>query len=466
MEDVSEAVMELRRTSLVSFFHQRDTENIEIQAAARDFMVSSPVDIEARKLVEKRKAKGRVQLDQYTSESSSPLDPKYIPPDLDTEHLPRVYELMEFLRSKDQHQWDVARKKAEAFYGVGNFPIYKRIEGIARHRLNDLPGSIRCLTNAFEAGDTASGLRLSYLYRTSSEFDNAIQVAERILNEVDENEIFSDPITAKQLVLNYFVPLVHKGHYQECLDRTEMYLQSECIAAVIGSVRAQAYRERAQSALRNTADKDFLWIEDMILAMEHISSVFAQYGYLVEASEEAWKLVTSLSTITAGSASVVEVQKLGIALVDFCVNHLRYIKPKCRKASSERCLGIAKNLIKYRTTSNAKSLAKMLEYWNTITGLAVEAKKPDTPDAVVVSVSSIPRNKLDKSRHAPYMFAVDQEGKSYYINQGVMEFGDFLWDDIDVGDLLEVKVNSPIHTNPGTQQEEKSTKAVYAKYRG
>jgi predicted transcriptional regulator len=466
MEDVSEAVMELRRTSLVSFFHQRDTENIEIQPAARDFMVSSPVDLEARRLVEKRKAKGRVQQEHYTSESSSPLHPEYIPSELDAVHTARVCELMDYLRSRDRQQWDIARKKAEAFCDVGNLSIYKRIEGIARYRLKDLPGSIECLTKAFEAGDKASGLRLSYLFRTSSDFDNAVQVAERIWNEMDEAEFLSDPLTAKQLALNYFVPLVYKGEYQDVLDRTEHHLKSDGIGSVIGSIRAQAHRERAQAAIRETAIGDSLWMEDMIKAMDMLNTVFARFGYRGEASEEAWKLVTSLPGLIAGSSSVEAVQKVGFELVEFCVSHLRYIKANCRKASSERCLGIANNLKHYRTDSNAESLAKMIEYWNTIADLAVEAVGAESPDTLVVSVSKIPRNKLDGSRHAPYLFAVDQQRNRYYINQGVMEFGDLLWDEIDVGDLLEIQVDVSVRSDTVEQQTQKSIQAISAKYRG
>jgi hypothetical protein len=466
MEDVSEAVMELRRTSLVSFFHQRDTENIEILAAARDFMVSSPVDLEARTLVEKRKAKGRVQQEHYTSESSSPLRPYYIPSDLDDVHTARVCELMDCLRSRDRQQWDFARKQAEAFRDVGNLSIYKRIEGIARYRLKDLAGAIECLTNAFEAGDKASGLRLSYLFRTSSDFDNAVQVAERIWNEMDEVEFLSDPFTAKQLALNYFVPLVYKGEYQEVLDRTELHLRSDSIGSVIGSIRAQAYRERAQAAIRETAIGDSLWMEDMIKSIEMLNSVFARFGYLGEASEEAWKLVTSLSSLIAGSSSIESVQKVGFALVDFCVNHLRYIKANCPKASSERCLGIANGLKHYRTGSNAESLIKMIEYWNTIADLAVETRGTESPGTLVVSVMKIPRNKLDSSRHAPYLFAVDQQRNRYYINQGVMEFGDLLWDEIDVGDFLEIQVDATVQTDTGEQQKQKSIEAISAKYRG
>jgi predicted transcriptional regulator len=466
MEDVSEAVMELRRTSLVGFLHQRDTENIEIQPAARDFMVSSPVDLEARTLVENRKAKGRLQQDNYISERSSPLHPEYIPSDLDAVHTARICELMDCLRSRDRQQWDVARKKAEAFSDVGNLSIYKRIEGIARYRLKDLSGSIECLTNAFEAGDKASGLRLSYLFRTSSDFDNAVQIAERIWKDMDESEFFSDPYTAKQLALNYFVPLVYKGQFQDVLDRTEQYLQSDSIGSVIGSIRAQAYRERAQTAMREITIGDPLWTKDVIDAMETLNSVFAKYGYRGEASEEGWKLVTSLSGLIASSSSMEAAQKVGFTLIDFCVNHLRYIKANCRKVSSARCLGIANNLKHYRTALNSESLTRMTEYWNNITDLAVETSQAESPDILVVSVSKIPRNKLDSSRHAPYMFAEDQVGRRYYINQDVMEFGDLLWDDIDVGDPLEIQVGAADESDGGEQQSQKSIQAVSAKYRG
>jgi hypothetical protein len=207
-------------------------------------------------------------------------------------------------------------------------------------------------------------------------------------------------------------------------------------------------------------------MEDMIKAIDILNSVFARYGYRGEASEEAWKLVTSLSSLIASSSSVEAVRDLGFALVDFCVNHLRYIKANYPKASSERCLGIANNLRYYRKSSNAESLAKMIEYWNAITDLAVETREAESPDALIVSVSRIPRNKLDSSRHAPYMFAVDQQRNRYYINQEVMEFGDLLWDDIDVGDLLEIQVDVSVELDTGEQQSQKSIEAISAKYRG
>jgi len=466
MEDVSEAVMELRRTSLVSFFHQKDIENIEIQPAARDFMVSSPVDLETRGYVEKRKAKGRAQQDHYTSESASLLHHEYIPQDLDGAHLARVCELMDCLRSRDRQQWDVARKKAEAFSDVGNLPIYKRIEGISRSRLKDLPGAITCLRNAFEAGDKASGLRLSYLYRTSSDFDSAIQIAERIWQEIDEKDLLSDPFTAKQLALNYFVPLVYKGQYQDVLDLTDKCLHLDSIAAVIGSVRAQAYRERAQSSIREAVAVGSSWTIDMIKAMEILNSVFSRYGYRGEPSEEAWKLITSLSGLIASSSSLEAVQDVGIRLVDFCVNHLRYIKNNCNKASAERCLGLATSLSQYKTVSNAESLAKMIDYWETITDKNDERSDVESPDAIIVSVSKIPRNRLDASRHAPYMFALDQQGNQYYINRDAMEFGDLLWDEIDVGDLLEIQANAPSESNVGYKKGGNSISAFTAKYRG
>ena len=466
MEDVSEAVMELRRTSLVSFFHQKDTENIELQPAARDFMVSSPVDIEARGLVEKRKAKGRVQQDHYTSERSSILHHEYIPRDLDDSHLARVCELMDCLRSRDRQQWDDARKKAAAFSDVGYLPIYKRIEGIARSRLRDLTGAIECLRTAFEAGDKASGLRLSYLFRSSSDFDSAIQIAEKIWNEMDEVDLLADSFTAKQLALNYFIPLVYKGQFQDVLDRTDKYLHSDSIAAVIGSIRAQAFRERAQFALRESVAGDSSWMSDMIEAMEILDSVFVRYGYRGEPSEEAWKLVTSLSGLIASSTTLAAVKKVGIALADFCVNHLRYIKNNWRKASSERCLDIAKSLKHYKTASNEGSLAKLVDYWEAINDKAFAKSSDESPNAIIVSVSKIPRNRLDASRHAPFMFAVDHQGNQFYINQGVLEFGDLLWDDIDVGDLLEVQADAPVESEAGTKVRGNSITALTAKYRG
>jgi hypothetical protein len=47
-----------------------------------------------------------------------------------------------------------------------------------------------------------------------------------------------------------------------------------------------------------------------------------------------------------------------------------------------------------------------------------------------------------------------------------MEFGDLLWDDIDVGDLLEIQVDVSVQSDTGDQQNQKSIEAVSAKRRG
>ena len=108
----------------------------------------------------------------------------------------------------------------------------------------------------------------------------------------------------------------------------------------------------------------------------------------------------------------------------------------------------------------------MIDYWETITDKNDERSDVESPDAIIVSVSKIPRNRLDASRHAPYMFALDQQGNQYYINRDAMEFGDLLWDEIDVGDLLEIQANAPSESNVGYKKGGNSISAFTAKYRG
>jgi hypothetical protein len=108
----------------------------------------------------------------------------------------------------------------------------------------------------------------------------------------------------------------------------------------------------------------------------------------------------------------------------------------------------------------------MVDYWETINDKDFVKSSVESPDAIIVSVSKIPRNKLDASRHAPYMFAIDQHGNQIHIRQEIMEFGDLLWDDIDVGDLLEIQVDAPVESDAGTQKRGNSITALSAKYRG
>jgi hypothetical protein len=322
------------------------------------------------------------------------------------------------------------------------------------------------LRSAFDAGDKASGLRLSYLYRTSSDFDNATKVAERLWKEIGERELLSDSGTARQLALNYFVPLIYMGEYQDVLINSERFLGSDRIAAVIGSIRAQAYRERAHSVIRESTEATDSWTADMINAIATLNSVFAQFGYRGEQSEEAWKLVTSLSGLIRSFSSLATVQEVGLALVDFCVAHLSFVKASCDKASSDRCRDIALSLNRFKTTSNAEPLSKMIDYWNALTEKVAEKIESKSADSLIVTVGKIPRNRLDTSKHAPFMFGEDEQGNSFYIHQGIMEFSDLVWNEVEAGDLLEIRVDRSEDIPLDDYGRPKAIEAISAKYLG
>ncbi|NJK66492.1 MAG: ATP-binding protein [Microcoleus sp. CSU_2_2] len=451
LDEIAEAFVQLGRTSLVTRISKLTEESYNLSSSVRDLLLYSPVNTDVRIAVQEklRKRKQSVsEIDKLQRDQQiSPLFWGYVPDNapeevrvISTDAIRLLSHYSKQRGSLTQNErrslTDQLDKVKQAIHRYSDQSVLHRIQGLILLNLQDRAEGKRALRTAWEMepSDIASGLRLSLELRTDKEFLDAKNVAERLVNAGWQDPKRSNALLARNVVQNYFLPLIWLGETEKVIEDTNEWKSGNELRGILGSLRCQALR---QSVAYEQNDPES--VEKALLgAVDVLSEVFALNGYVGVFVAEGMKLLEQLVYAAKNKQGLSKEAKLKFTtfvdqhLVSMCQEH------KTLKLDSPDVLQWVKELSAISIEGSQNPLTS--ERWNllwTING--TELNTDIKLDSNWLCVSVYYRPTADGNGiHRPFLFAKSKENQQYQVRSNKMDSADKVWEKIQVGDELEI----------------------------
>lgn len=461
LDEISEAFNKVRGTSLVSRIPGQIEEKYILSSSIRDFLVIRPINLEIRDSVQSeiRKTKIRISEIAKSQQNSNPLQKDYIPDQVPpTIKVVAADALKICSRNRSSQDLFDALEKLRQTVKVQDHSLLHRAEGLILLKLNDRSTAKKELQKAFDMDpvDVAAGLVLSMECRKDQELEEAFELANKLFELGWDDPLLSDPYEVGLLMQSYYLPLIWQGETEQVLDGTNNWKTTKGIHGILGTLRAMAFRYSVE------LERDIELVQTALCkAIEVLDQVFNLDGYAGLQIREGMKLIDQLVYVKRGQQELSETSKQ--QFIDFMDRHLLTLAQQHYSYSIDSPEVI--QWIQEMSNLTTKDLNPFTtNKWQRLLD-GKTSKNPvnsfDEVDSDWIQVFVERRPKPDRQgKNKPFLFAQDKDKKKYFVHRNVLEFGESLWDNINVSDVLEIVPE----TYPPDPESGKYPKAVAAQF--
>lgn len=423
MDEISSAILELSRTSLITKIYAEETEEYALSESVKDLLLTSPKNIAIRGQIQdtlKRQAVLSQEIDKLQAEVPYwHID--YIPSetqdDLKILLSKAVKSLFKYRKYKDiEELTSIYKELKEKLYLFNNNQTFLRIYARLLEELKDYPTAEKYYLENLKVdeSDIVSALCLSKMYFSLEDYENSAKYNKIIINlNILKNDLEIGKFS-RSVYQGYFLSLLRNNQYQRVLDETKDWRNSD-FPALMGVFRSSAWKRK----LENLTHYDVVEVSHAInSSLKILNTVFCDFGYSPEACKQAKKIYEEL---------IYKFNRMERSS-EYTVKYLSYLK-----MVEEHILevdrfepvisGLLEKLIQLDVPNNPfdeKQWRKNLEYFS------------EKEDSVVIHLRL--KNKYSDSVY----FAEDPRGRSYYLKCSALKNGNYKqWSALKVGDRLK-----------------------------
>ncbi|PPC89532.1 MAG: hypothetical protein CTY34_11100 [Methylobacter sp.] len=293
LDDISSAIGELSKTSLISRNSSDQGESYSLSDSVRDLLVISPKNIKARSNVQDKINKRRVlskEIDIKQEKNELPIWHIDFIPKGTNENLKILITEINKNISKARKNTDIAvklfKRLKETQFMYENESLYQKAFGRVLEILNDFKGAedhFKLSIKLNEQEPSAIYL-LARLLHTIKRYDDAyIQYQKLIeagwIKDSKDNEQFG-----KTIYDGLFLALLFNGQYDEILDLTKKWKEAGIYRGVLGTYRSSAWKRKAEVTIN---ENPALTAENLLKSSKILTDVFRNEGYIKAACKQA-----------------------------------------------------------------------------------------------------------------------------------------------------------------------------------
>jgi hypothetical protein len=302
-----------------------------------------------------------------------------------------------------------------------------RILGLVSLRLNDRTTGKQALKLAFEMSpsDISAGSILSSELRKDQDLLEAHLIAKKIVESGWLDPILSSAFHAGILMQNYYLPLIWLGETEQVIEDTKDWKTKGSLRVTYGIMRAMAFRQSVESKRDNELIQHAL-----CLAAEVLDEVFTLDGYARFQVAEGMKLIEQLAYITRGNQELCE--ELKIKFTYFVDKHL-FILAQQHNTYTLDNPEVMRWIQEMSTLTMKNGNPLLSDRWQRL--------KTDIKSNMNI-IENIEEGRVQvavvRMPNRPFLFAEDKSGKTYFVHRDTLEFEAQIWNDLMIGDYLEV----------------------------
>ncbi|MDC4717567.1 tetratricopeptide repeat protein [Acinetobacter baumannii] len=414
IDEISSAIGELSRTSLISRTSSDQGESYKLSDSVRDLLLISPKNINIRSTVQDLILKRRNlsnEIDIRQNEKEIPTwHSDYIPHD--TNHNLKI--LVTKVNSgvkKGYNNTEIAinlfRNLKDAKHIYESNDLYHRSYGRVLELLKDYNLAEEAYKKAINCNpeNPASYYLLGRLYHSTNQFDKAKDTYKILIDKGFTNTDPSIISFGKSIYTGYFLALLYSGKYDEVFDLTEEWKEAGPYRSTLGTFRAGAWKRKAESSVEESPDQT---IDALFRASQILSDVFRTDGYSRVANKQAIKIFEE---------------------IEYCLS-----RPVYYQTDSDKCDRLLKfvfnNIFEIdqldKNTNLSLLLSKLIDlnipnniFKNNITIKSDEENSDDEffRNYTMVKITNRPKDKVS------FLFAQDKTGQDFFLHYDNLKNG-------------------------------------------
>ncbi len=456
LEEISEGINELTRTSLVSKTSTEGGETYSLSDSVRELLVVSPRNIDVRGKVQGQIHKRRVlsqEIDLKQEAQDLPVwHAFYIPKDTD-ENLKILItganRQMGRLWKSTDHAVALYRKFRDAHIFYGNkSELYHRTYAKVLEALKDNNGAEEQLKIALQINpdDVCSRYSLARLCHRTKRYTESFEIYQSLIDDGwarDSHELLHFGNT---IFNGYFLALLYSGEYNQIIEITKKWKDYGSYRGIWGTFRAGALKRKAELICDSDTQEA---INCLVRATKILNDVFRNNGHLKTACSQAHKIFEE---------------------INFLISRKNY-KEEYKQHWPELLEFVAKNIMETSSISNRDVNAlvesfKQIEIpdnpfrdsmWKTYTQFEDSSSDIEIENQGYVGLIKVKITNRPKDR-ANYLFAKDAYGDDYFLHfDNVKDANWHKWINLSIGDKLNVVPES----NADSSQKATDTREIY-----
>ena len=435
LDEVSEGVSELSRTSLIARASTDEGEMYGLNDSVRELLLLSPRNLTIRSKVQASIQKRRVlsqEIDKRQTAEDFPI--------WHTDHINiATNETLKILVTNFNQNYKKARKNSEiavklyrelknAGFMHDDCSLYHRTMARALELLKDPTSAERHYKKSqkLEPDNPITTYLLGKLYHTNKQYTKAYEELGKLSNSEWTNFEDANVHFGKSVYQWYFLSLLYDGEWERVLDETKKWKDSEVYRGTLGTYRAAAWKRKMEHTVKNDPKTT---IDALLSATRILADVFRTNGYFAVAASQAFKIFEEIEYCCARpiyhNHYITETHEL----FAFVINHmsevdrtLRYkdIRPLLKKFIK---INISNNPFRSNNVDSLVGSELITEFdTNDLAGGLIEV-----------------RIKARPKTSANFLFAVDSQSKDYFLHFDNFKDGGWReWLQLSIGEKLHV----------------------------
>lgn len=435
LDEVSSAIGELSRTSLISRISSDEGEVYNLSDSVRDLLIISPRNIRTRTSVQDKINKRRVlsqEIDFIQKKNEFPIwHYNYIPLGTNENLKILITEVNNNIRKARKDTYiaiSLFRKLKDSKYLYDKSELYHRAFARISEILKDYQSAELHYKKAISINNDTptSKYFLARLYHDTKRYTDAVSTYQEIIDEGWIEKSIDSDYFGKNLYNGYFLSLLYSGNYETVLEVTKKWKDSTHFRGLLGTYRASAWKRKMEKMVDFDPD---LTIDSLIRAARIIGDVFRNDGYFNAANIQAKKIFDEIEFCFSRNEFCTKFHNEGIELLNFISSHLSFIDPYNETYNS--------NIIGKLQKINIEGNPFHSKVWRTVYCVDnYDDSLDDYPEEGLISVKITNRPKDSAS----YIFARDNEYTDYFLHFENLINGDWRdWCQLSIGMKLKVK---------------------------
>ncbi|GIB67009.1 TPA: NB-ARC domain-containing protein [Vibrio cholerae] len=449
LDEISEGVSELSKTSLITRSSHVEGENYALNDSVRELLLLSPRNIAIRTQVQASVEKRRVLSNEIDNRQTAEDFPVW-----HTDHIDKATnENLKILVTDFNQKYRKARRNNDLainlYRGVKNAQfmhdessLYHRTLARSLELLKDVQSAEKHYKRSqqIEPDNPTSTYLLGRLYHATKRYKDSYTQLHQLLNTKWMQPNLDDLQFGKSVYELYFLSLLYDGEWQRVLDETKDWKNSDGFRSTLGTYRAAAWKRRMEHSVGSDMQAT---IDALISAIRILGDVFRTNGYSIQATVQAAKIFEEIEYCCSRTKYQNEFREQTAELLKFVFTHISEVdRTLTRKDMSE----LVRKLMKINIRENPFSERNFASYEN---NSALDLDEDILHGGLVeVVIKSRPKT-------SSFLFANDSKNQEYFLHYD--KFKDGGW-----RDWLQLSIGEKLHVVP-EQECKRSNKAIDVK---
>ena len=434
MDQVSEAIGELSRTSLITRESTDLGELYLLSNSVRELLLISPRNIEFRHQVidrinRLRNLANEIDIRQSQKELAE-WHTDYIPSETNSNLKILVTEVNKKIK-KARKNTEIAvhlfRKLSQAEFIYEKDYLYHQSMGRVYEVLKDFNSAIRKYELAIncDKDNPSSYYLLARLYHNMNNFDKAREEYEKLIDMGWTSE--KSIVFGKTIYTGYFLSLLYAGRYEEVLEKTKIWKDSGAYRSTLGTFRASAWKRKMENLVEDNPDGT---VDALKRSSTILSDVFRNDGYSKTTCSQAIKVFEEIEFCFSRPQYRENYYQDAIELFSFVKDNIYEVKQIVNPNGFEDLISKFNEIpLKNSPFKDINKRSAESSQFN----FSEEADKVNSYGLIEVKIKNRPKDR------ATFLFACDVYFQDYFLHFDKLKDGKWKdWCHLEIGQTLNI----------------------------